>query len=259
MGEVSYRPLIDEMTWSCSRIECFSDCPYQFFLKYISRCEDRSGFYSSYGKFMHALLEKFYKGEISKEEMQIKFLFDFQNEVKGDRPDPGIVRNYIRQGSEYLKQLRPLPFRTVAVEKKIRFRLDCYPFVGIVDYIGRHEDGSLVIVDHKSRAMKPRSGRDPPTAKDRELDEALRQLYLYAEAVRQEYGCFPSRLCFNCFRTGTLIEEPFREDALQDAVDWAIRGIHGAEEESDFPPRVEFFKCGWLCGVRDECCYWKLR
>ena len=35
MGEVNYRPIIQDMTWSYSRIKSFGDCPYRWFLKYI--------------------------------------------------------------------------------------------------------------------------------------------------------------------------------------------------------------------------------
>ena len=71
MGDVSYRPLIEDMTWSFSRIECFNDCPYRWFLRYIKKYPETPQFYSSYGSFMHKLIEQYYKGEITKDEMQI--------------------------------------------------------------------------------------------------------------------------------------------------------------------------------------------
>lgn len=208
---------------------------------------------------MHKLLEQYYNGELTKEEVQIKFLFDFRKEVQGERPKGNIVQNYIRQGSEYLKQLRPLPFKTVAVEKELRFHIGGFPFVGILDYVGRRDDGKLAIVDHKSRALKHRSNRDPPTVKDNELDEMLRQLYIYAAGVQQEYGELPATLCFNCFRNGVLIEEPFREEVYRDALEWATRSILEIRDESDFDPFREFFGCSCLCGVSGECCYWNMR
>ena len=83
MSEMIYRPLIEDMTWSYSRIKCFEDCPYRFYLKYISRCKEIPQFYASYGSFMHKLIEEFYKGIITKEEMLTKFLFGFQENVIG--------------------------------------------------------------------------------------------------------------------------------------------------------------------------------
>lgn len=258
MGEISYRPLIEDMVWSYSRIKTFHDCPYRWFMKYIKHLPERPLFYASYGSFMHRLLEGYYKGELTKEEMQIKYLFDFSKEVQGDRPKESTVAKYIRMGAQYLSDFQPLPYRALGVEKKMVFSLGGYPFIGYIDFLGA-KDGDLIVVDNKSRDLKPRSGRDPPNVKDTELDEMLRQLYLYAGAVKEEFGCFPSKLCFNCFKSGAFIEEPFKADAYSAAVNWAkesIEEIAGAEE---FPPNLDYFSCKYICGLHDECCYWQMR
>lgn len=258
MGEISFRPLIEDMTWSFSRIECFNDCPYRWFLKYIKRYKETPQFYSSYGSFMHKLIEQFYKGELTKEEMQTKFLFDFSKEVQGIRPQESTVQKYIKAGLDYLKHFEPFPFEMVAVEEKVGFEIDGTPFVGYIDYHGI-KDGEHYIVDNKSRDLKPRSNRKTPTVKDKELDEMLRQLYIYSAAIKQKYGKFPKALCFNCFKTGTFIEEPFNEDAYNEAIEWAKKNIEDIKNADDFYPNREFFSCYYICGVSDECCYWQAR
>ena len=155
-----YRPLIEEMTWSYSRIECFHDCPYRWFLKYIREESEKPMFYSSYGSFMHKLLEDFYKGEISQKEMYIKFLFDFSSNVQGDRPSEKIVENYIHEGEKFIKSFSPLPFKPIAIEKWFSFDIRGKQFQGFVDYIGEL-DGEIFVVDHKSRKLKKRSNRNP--------------------------------------------------------------------------------------------------
>ena len=107
MGEVSYLPLIEDMVWSYSRIESFDSCPYKFYLKYISEEEDEPRFYAQYGSFMHRILEKYYRGELPKDEMLTEFLLNFSTEVKGERPYGNIVGNYIQKGSEYIKNFEP--------------------------------------------------------------------------------------------------------------------------------------------------------
>lgn len=258
MGNISYRPLLEDMVWSYSRIGCYHDCPYRFFLRYIDRSPEAPLFYSSYGSFMHKLLEQYYKGELKKEDMKTKFLFDFQKEVLGERPQPSTVAKYVSDGAAYLGGFQPFSCKTVAVEQKFPFDLGGVPFVCIIDYIGSDDDG-LLIIDHKSRDMKPRSGRKKPTKTDEELDGMLRQLYLYSAAVRQRYGVFPKKLCFNSFRNNILIEEPFSETAYENAVDWAKRSVSDIIETDDYYPRIEFFSCMFLCGFRDDCCYWKER
>lgn len=258
MSEVSYRPLIEDMVWSYSRIKCFDDCRYCWFLKYIKHCKETPQFFSSYGSFMHRLIEQYYKGEISQEEMYTKFLFDFTTEVQGVRPQGNTVKKYIQAGLNYLKTFKPFPYNMVAVEKKIDFEIDGIPFVGVIDYLGER-DGEFYIIDNKSRDLKPRSSRSTPTLKDNELDDMLRQLYIYAAAVKREYGRFPKSLCFNCFKTGTFIEEPFKEEVYVKTLDWAKKSIEAIKDTDDFYPSVDYFSCRYICGVNEECDYKDMR
>ena len=250
-------PLIfDGMTWSYSRVKCYDDCPYRWYLKYIFEVESKPMFYSSYGTFMHGLLEQYYKGEITQEEMRIKYLFGFRENVRGERPAADTVTKYLEQGLRFIDTIQPLPFKLLDTECRFELTLDGVPTVGFIDLIGEM-DGELYIVDHKSRDMKPRSTRKKPTAKDAELDDMLRQLYLYAGAVREIYGKFPKALCFNCFRNGNFIEEPFDERKYGEALDWLHRNIGYIREDDRFPPLPDFFACRWICDVKDECCYFE--
>ena len=257
MSEMIYRPLIEDMVWSYSRIKCFEDCPYRFYLKYISGCKEAPQFYASYGSFMHKLIEEFYKGIITKEEMLTKFLFGFQENVIGRRPQQSTVEKYIQLGIEYLKGFTPFPYNMVAVEKKVEFELGGKKFIGFIDYLGE-KDGEYYIVDNKSRELKPRSGRKKPTVKDQELDEMLKQLYLYAAAIKQEYGKFPNALCFNCFKNRVFIEEPFSEKTFSETVEWFLKTIDDIADENDFLPYLDFFSCNYICGVNNECCYYEM-
>lgn len=257
MSEMIYRPLIEDMVWSYSRIKCFEDCPYRFYLKYISGCKEAPQFYASYGSFMHKLIEEFYKGIIAKEEMPTKFLFGFQENVLGQRPKESTVEKYIQLGVEYLKHFSPFPYNMVAVEKKVEFELGGKKFIGFIDYLGE-KDGEYYIVDNKSRELKPRSNRKTPTAKDHELDDMLKQLYLYAAAVKQEYGRFPKALCFNCFKNQVFIEEPFSEEKFSETVEWFLKTIDSIADENDFLPYFDFFSCNYICGVNNECCYYEM-
>lgn len=244
------------MTWSYSRLECFESCPYRWFLKYIEHEEEEPLFYSSYGSFMHELLAGIYKGELTQEAAKDRLLFGFAENVRGERPPGRIAADYIDAGFSYLKEMKKLPVEVAGVEINAKSTVGDKPFTGFLDVLGKSDDG-YVVVDHKSRNLKPRSGRKQPTLKDEELDHMLRQLYLYAEAVFQNYGSYPAALCFNCFRSGTVIEEPFRKERLNEAKAWATDLIGEIEVCEDFGPRPEYFKCRYLCGVHHQCCYYE--
>ena len=260
MGDMNYRPIIEDMTWSYSRIGTFDECPYRFFLRYIKHYKDDDKFYASYGSFIHRLIECFYRGLMTKEEMLDEFITGFSTQVKGERPKGSIVESYIKSGVDYLKSFTPFEYNMIDVEKKVEFEIapedgeDGIKMVGYIDFLGE-KDGELYIVDNKSRNLKPRSNRKKPTKNDIEIDEMLRQLYLYSAAIKNEYGKFPKALCLNCFRSGTFIVEPFNEEAYNEAIKWATEKVHRIADTDDFYPNWDFFYCSNLCGVSDHCCY----
>ena len=258
MGEISYRPLIEGMTWSYSRLTGFENCPYAWYMRYIACEEEQPMFYASYGSFMHKLIERYYRGDLRKEDMPTAFLLGFSSEVEGRRPPQSTLLKYIESGRSYCENFEPFPFTVKGVEEELHFDVDGIDFVAFVDYIGER-DGKLVIVDHKSRDLKPRSNRQKPTVKDQELDDMLRQLYLYAHGIQQKYGEFPALLCFNCFKNGQFIEESFDPEAYLHTLDWAKQTVDRIAGEETFHPYIDYFYCKNLCGLHDSCCYYEGR
>lgn len=297
MGEVNYKPIIQDMTWSYSRIKSFGDCPYRWFLKYIQPIlliqqvfggkrptkadidaayvrselekddvgilyaylgiERKEQFFASYGTFMHKLIELYYKGEKTPQQLCDMYLQEFKTQVHGRAPNRTVFANYFKSGIQYLRGFKHFPYETVAVEKKVDFSLNGIPFVGYIDYLGK-QGQDLFVVDNKSRVLKPRSSRAKPTKTDEELDAYLTQLYLYSVAVEHEYGRLPKALCFNCFRTPILIEEPFKEEAYAASKLWLSERVEAIKGEKEFRPNMEFFKCKHLCEMQDFCEYCEL-
>ena len=266
MGEIDYTPIIDNMVWSYSRIKSFEMCPYRFYLKYIwpklpenlgKRLEPKHMFSSSYGSFVHKLLEHYFKNEMTQRELIRSYLRDFKTEVKARAPNPKIFKSYFDSGLQYLKEITPLPYDMVAVEKEVNFKLDGIPFVGYIDFLGK-KNKELFVVDNKSRMLKPRSQRPKPTKSDMELDSYLKQLYIYSYAVEEEYGTLPKALCFNCFRSNMLIVEPFSIEAYSDSKRWLMDSIGEIRKEKEFKPAIEYFQCTHLCEMQDDCEYFDL-
>lgn len=258
MSDEIYKPLIDGMKWSYSRIECFSDCRYRWFLKYIKKEEEEEQFYSSYGSFIHRLLESYFKGNISAQDAKTLFLIGFKDNVSQDIPSESIVDKYVKKACEYFDNLKGIDINIVAVEKKIDFNIGGNRFVGVIDLLGE-KDGEYYIVDHKSRDLKQRSHRKKPTVKDLELDDMLKQLYIYAEAVKQEFGKYPKYLCFNCFKNGEFIKEEFDIEKCKQALKWAEDAIERIKNVEEFYPSVEFFSCRYICPFYKDCVYWQER
>lgn len=257
MGDVSYVPLIDDMVWSYSRARSFCDCRYKWYLKYIKGIRGKEMFFSSYGSFLHRLIEQYCNGTKGKEELIDLYLRDFKNAVPARAPNQKIFQNYFLGGLQYLKNMKPFPYNTLSVEKKVSFEIGGIPMIGFIDYLGE-SDGELYVVDHKSRTLRPRSTGIRYTKADQELDEYLTQLYLYSAAVEQEYGKTPRYLCFNCFRSRSFIREEFDRKAFENAEHWFLSTVSEIRDETDFRPSIEYFKCKYLCELNDVCEYYEL-
>lgn len=257
-----YTNLIDDMTWSYSRIGTYHQCPYQFLQHYIYGEEEFPKFFSDYGKFMHELIADHMENGTPSDDLIMEYLTKFRQKVKGEAPSQKMFEKYFDKGSEYIGDLEQElgAFDPVAVEEKFTFSIGGKKFVCIVDMVCKDEDGNIFIVDHKSRQLKKRSGRKKPTKADEELDEYLRQLYLYSIPVKKKFGELPSKLVFNCFRNDAgsrIIVEPFDEEKFEAAKQWALDSIEQIRQEEKWDPVVEYWKCHHLCGVCNSCEFWK--
>lgn len=248
--------IISDFTWSYSRIQSFFSCRYQFFLRYILGLREQPLFFSDYGGFIHQIMEQYLRGELAEQDLSLHYLSHFREAVVGQAPNQKIFQRFFEDGLRYLSHPQfPYP-APLAVESRFSFSVERLPFVGIVDCLAE-DNGQLILLDHKSRSLKPRSGRATPTKTDQELDDYLRQLYLYAIPVREQYGRFPDRLAFNCFRTGTLIQEPFQPERVEAVKAWAKEAVDTITENEDWSPDLDFWKCRYLCGLHHQCEYFQ--
>lgn len=245
------------MQWSYSRIKLFDTCRYAWYLKYLYGDREEPNFYASYGRYIHKLIESYFRDEISHQDLSMTYLMGFSYAIEGVRPKQEIVERYMESGLSYFENFKPFRFDMISVEEKIEFSINGRNFVGFIDYLGRDVD-DLVIIDHKSRDLKQRSKRKKPTLKDAELDDFLKQLYLYSVGVEERFGRLPKKLCFNCFKSGEFIEEEFDLDAFDKAKSWALKSIEKIESADRFYPNLDWFYCTNLCGFNGQCPYYEM-
>lgn len=245
------------MTWSYSRIKTFEECPYRFFLKYIKQCNTDSTFFSEYGLFIHRIIEKYLKNELTRSELKSYYIINFRNYIKHKAPNTKVFTNYFKQGLTYLDSIDIPVDDVIGIEKEVSFNINKYKFIGYIDIVGR-KDNCLIIIDNKSRNLKERSNRKKATKSDDELDEYLKQLYVYSIPIFNELKEYPKRLVFNCFRTKKVIIENFSEDKLTETKNWIIGQIDLINREEDWNPNLEYFKCHHLCDVSQHCEYLEL-
>lgn len=246
------------MVWSHSRLTTFEDCPYKFLLSYIDPQPDEPLFFSQYGSLVHNLLADMYLGKVNASSLALMYLNSFKSSVPPSSPSMTVWQKYFSQGLAAVKKPFAPGGDILSVERKFNFEIEGVPFVGFADLIFRDNEHGLCIMDHKSRDLKPRSRRSKPTKSDELLDKYFRQLYLYAAAMEFEDHVLPDTLCFNCFRTGIQIFEPFKASRLDDAKSWAARQVSEIMAESDWQPSCEYFKCKYICGFHGSCAYYQM-
>ena len=254
-----YSLIVNTMVWSHSRLTSFMSCPYSWFLRYILGEDTSSNFYSEHGTFVHELLAKFYKGEASRDMIVIEYLTGFSHNVVSTvnaKTFDSTKAKYIDSVSNYLETFEPFKFnKIIAIEKEYKFKIDEYDFIGYVDLAGYDEAGDLLIIDNKSANLKPRSKKGKQTLTDDELDEYLRQLYLYSIPVFNETGEYPKWLIFNCFKSGVVIKEPFIMADFEKAKRWAKNIIEFIKAERNWNATGDFIYCKDLCNNRKICEY----
>lgn len=245
------------MTFSYSRLTAFDSCKYKWLQKYILGIEKQDdSYFASYGSFIHDLLAKFYRGGGTADSLALGYLTQYFHVVKGKPSHQSTAGKYFNAGLEMFANLQVPTEQVLGVEQEVNWVLGGRNYVGYVDLLLRDDKG-IIIRDHKSRDLKPRSKRGKPTKGDQELDEYLKQLYLYCNPVKEIYGEYPHSLEFNCYRTGVLIKEPFDKRAFEATNQWAIDKANEIERNEDWSPTIEFFACKHLCDVKHECEYYQ--
>jgi hypothetical protein len=244
------------MTWSYSRIQAFENCPYQFFLSYIKPEDEQPMFFSDYGNFMHKIIEMHLKKQLPKDSLVLYYLANFRTNIRGQAPNIKIFETYFEQGMRYLANINFPYSAPLGIEERVEFFIGEKPFVGFIDCVAE-QDNSLVILDNKSRTLKLRSKKKTPTKTDKELDSYLRQLYIYSIPIKDQFHKYPDRLEFNCFRSGQLISEPFKESALEETKKWALNTIEKITYNENWRPKMEYWKCRYLCGFNHCCEYYQ--
>lgn len=175
---------------SYSRIATYNECPRKFELKYIQKLPELPHWYFSYGKSIHAVLERLPACHLGED--GLLYADDgslFPTSLSQILTENWLSEGYATAGDEERKRRQALRVltaffpifqstwrQTIYVERFINTNLDGIPFTGIVDRIDRVSDDVLRIVDYKS--SKPRSTSA--------LSSHRFQVALYAAALAQQ-------------------------------------------------------------------------
>lgn len=243
----------DTQRFSFSKLQCFEQCPYQYYLTYIQKQPKEASAMAEYGSMCHHLLEQYLKGELELYELPTQYKKRFYKELHSPFPrmfGRNLAPSYFDSGLAFFNNFEGLTdCKILGVEENfnLEIELDSEPFIfnGFVDVIYRDKNNNLVVHDWKSK-----SGFKNKT----ELAHYQRQLYLYSQYIYENFGQYPDILRLYCFREQKSYDCPFIKHAFDEAWEWAnglIRRIRSCEifEQNH---SAEFF-CNELCAFRQTC------
>ncbi len=258
---MTYKKLIDNMTFSFSRLRAFEQCKYEWYMNYVLQdvYEKEQNFYAGFGSFCHKLLESILKGYMDFEEAISYYQNNFYTDIDCFDISDSIKENYFYLGLDYFANADfdwLNAYEVLGIEKKCVFTFEGKKFIGYIDLLIREKSTqNIIIIDHKSSEY-PLSSKGKVLAKEKSSFESYKkQLYLYSEAIYQEHGSYPTKLCWNYFKTQKWLSIPFVHKEFEAAKKWALGVISMIYNERDFLPAENWFYCNHLCSYRNSCDY----
>lgn len=254
-----YEFILDNITWSFSSIQSFDRCPYGWKLHYIDNAPQENNAFAQYGSFIHKILERFEKGELSIFELADEYVDHYAENVTYLFPKNkycDMDRMYYDQGLEYFQEIEMLDdkYEILGVEKQINTLINGNKFVGFIDLLLKDkETGDIIVEDHKSAKLTFLKDGKISKKDERHFRDFKYQLLLYSKAVYEEYGKYPTTLKWNLFRLCRTLEVPFSLDEYNEALQWASESIDEIKQSSEFEPKPDDFFCNSLCSFRKIC------
>jgi len=239
---------VEQMCWSYSRLNAYHTCPYMFYLQYIKEYQGIPSAFGLFGSFVHKILEKYFKGELLVFELSEYYKENFDKEVYVDFPPNAYVdlrQKYFEAGLDFFNNFSGYEdLEILEVEPEVNFYIDKYCMRGFIDLVAKKSNNKIIIIDHKTRAgFKSK----------KELDEYLRQLYLYSIPIVDKYKEYPEELILNMIKEKRDITVSYDVRKLEEARIWAISTIEMIKNDVEFKAKPSQFFCDYICSVREYC------
>ncbi|MCM1168281.1 MAG: PD-(D/E)XK nuclease family protein, partial [Ruminococcus sp.] len=212
--------------------------------------------------FMHKILEKYAKNELSIFEMPMYYEEHYAENITYPAPPNNYVdigQSYYDKGLDFLENidLDLENYEILGVEKEVHFTIGKYKMVGFIDLLLREKEaGKIIILDHKSASIKfLKNGEISKSCKEH-FRSFVRQLCLYAKPTIEEYGRV-DELWWNLFKERKWIKIQFTESDYNEAIKWVEDTIKAIENDVLWCPNPDDYFCRNLCDMRNKACEYK--
>ena len=245
----NYNFLIEDFTWSFSRLNSFYTCPAMWKLSYIDCEKGLSNSFADFGTFCHELLEKYANGEAEIYELASMYEEGYAQAVPLPFPPNKYVSladKYYQAGLDYMENFEGFgDYEIIEAEKELKFKIDNYNITGYIDLLLKDKDGGLHIYDHKSSTVKSKTSE--------KAKEYWKQMYLYSIGIYEEYKIYPKQIHINAFKEGKVYTIDFDEKEVEKVKQWVLDTIDLIKKETKFLPKSDSFFCNFICNFRNTC------
>lgn len=145
---------------SPTRLNCYLECPRQYYFGYVRRLPRRARSYFSFGTSLHAALQDFHEqggAETQPVETLLENLQTSWVDAGYQTPQEAAVRFDLGQEllTAYYQAAEERQAETLFVEKMLSLPLEGFVLSGRVDRVDRRPDGLLEVIDYKSGGYLP--------------------------------------------------------------------------------------------------------
>lgn len=229
--------------WSYSKLTLFLQCPLAYKYAYIDNLPRQDNVYAEIGTICHDIIEGWLKKEYMTWELADVFYEKFVS-MQNKFPNEKIAEKYYQDLYRYFTYFNGFgELKPILVEKETVFNIGEHEFVGFPDFVALDNNENIIILDHKTSNIF------------KDIDDKMKQLYVYAEAVNKEFGKYPKYLGFNFIRFNKTIMNEFKNEKYQEVVKWINDTINKINNTVEFNSRYEEFYCKNLCNFRELCEY----
>lgn len=175
-----------DKVWSWSEVSCYLQDEYEYFLKYVKHIKPdktTSKAYLELGSCIHDLLQKYYEGDIKKEEIAKRFKDRFEELqilqigfTSDETKDAQIAYNYYNNLIDYCENFKPLKGNNLC-ETTVYTKVGNRIFMGYIDMLNIN-DGVLMQQDFKTSTIY----------KGNKIEQNSQQLKLYTIGLHQTKG-----------------------------------------------------------------------
>lgn len=255
---MSYIKLLNNMTWSFSRIHLYENCPYQFYLRYIEGREGESNYYAENGKCMHEVFEALLTNKITLDECTQFYADNY--ELICEATKQSTMDSTYEKCMDYLCTIDGFDsdkYEIIGVELKLEFKIGKYKFVGYADLVVKNKgNGEVILVDHKQATHFLKKDGTPLKNQLESFLAYRHQMYMYCKGLKECMDIDVNKIVWHHFKdNGELTIIPFNQEEYEETMQWAVETIEKIKKDKKFINKPSYVMCSSLCDYRNDCEY----